>query len=283
MSHVGIPYLDAMLSIPHLTPVSLLTFLLLGMCRFAPIVASVPFLGGKVMPKQARAILAIFLTIIYLPIIISTSSRFVTFDIAFLAFGLKEVVIGFLLAFIITIPFYMVQTAGIIITYQRGSSQLIGQDPTQKIQASPMGTVYNYILIAMFFTLDGPFYFFDAVVISYEVIPVTAFINSDFFGIKIPFWASMTGIINQMFAMGIQIAAPAIISILMTEVFLGVANRLAPQVQIAFLGMSLKSLVGLGMVWLGWLVVLKQFGSFSIEWVHSMPKMIRIISPFVDK
>jgi hypothetical protein len=40
--------------------------------------------------------------------------------------------------------------------------------------------------------------------------------------------------------------------ILMTDFFLGIANRLAPQVQITFLGMPLKSLLALTIVFFGW-------------------------------
>ena len=52
---------------------------------------------------------------------------------------------------------------------------------------------------------------------------------------------------NQIITIAIQLAAPALVAILMAEMFLGIANRLAPQVQIAFLGMSIKSLLGLGL------------------------------------
>ena len=72
----------------------------------------------------------------------------------------------------------------------------------------------------------------------------------------------------------IQLAAPAILAILMTELFLGIANRLAPQVQIAFLGMSLKSLAGLALLAIAWFFILKQLGIQSTTWIKEIPRII---------
>jgi type III secretory pathway component EscT len=57
--------------------------------------------------------------------------------------------------------------------------------------------------------------------------------------------------------------------------FLGIANRLAPQVQIVFLGMSLKSLLGLGLLWAGWFFILKQMANQSVLWLHDLEKVLQ--------
>jgi type III secretory pathway component EscT len=60
----------------------------------------------------------------------------------------------------------------------------------------------------------------------------------------------------------------------MTETFLGIANRLAPQVQIAFLGMSLKSLVGLGILCLAWFFILKQMNKLMFAWLEKLTSLM---------
>jgi len=69
--------------------------------------------------------------------------------------------------------------------------------------------------------------------------------------------------VSKVFAVGIQLAAPSILAILMTEMFLGIANRLAPQVQIVFLGMSLKSLVGLAVLCAAWFFIIQQLNKLA--------------------
>jgi type III secretory pathway component EscT len=82
---------------------------------------------------------------------------------------------------------------------------------------------------------------------------------------------------TQFLAISLQLAAPSLVAILMAEMFLGIANRLAPQVQIAFLGMALKSFVGLALLWAGWYFILQQIGKQSILWLQHLTQLIRSI------
>jgi type III secretory pathway component EscT len=75
---------------------------------------------------------------------------------------------------------------------------------------------------------------------------------------------------NQVFKISIQLSAPALLAILMAEAFLGIANRLAPNVQISFLGMPLKSLLGLTLLWAGWYVLTNKLSEYSIAWIDKM-------------
>jgi type III secretory pathway component EscT len=63
----------------------------------------------------------------------------------------------------------------------------------------------------------------------------------------------------------------------MTEVFLGIANRLAPQVQIVFLGMSLKSLIGLAILASAWVFILKQMGKETFLWMKEVNNLFYTI------
>ena len=73
----------------------------------------------------------------------------------------------------------------------------------------------------------------------------------------------------------IQLSAPALIGILLTDMFLGIANRLAPQVQIVFLGISLKSWVGIALMTAAWALILQVMGRESINFIQSMNRLIQ--------
>ena len=64
----------------------------------------------------------------------------------------------------------------------------------------------------------------------------------------------------------------------MAESFLGIANRLAPQVQIAFLGLALKSLLGLILLWAGWAFITKQMAQTAVDWVTYTLHWITVLS-----
>lgn len=266
--------LDYLSNLPHLSLWGLLSLFFLILMRLAPIMAMAPFLGAKLAPGIARMGLAVFLSLVFLPYLIPNVKEPLTFNSAFLFYSAKELLIGFILGFFVSIPFYLVQTSGIIVDYLRGASIMQAQDPSTQTQASPIGILYNYMLIVIFFQISGPFLFFDALVKSYEIVPPAEYINPLFLSVKSSFWKICFDLLNQISSIAIQLSAPALVAILMAEVFLGIANRLAPQVQIAFLGMSIKSLLGLALLWAAWFFILKQFTKQTYDWFGVMNKVI---------
>ena len=152
----------------------------------------------------------------------------------------------------------IVQSAGILIDHQRGGASLMINDPTIQNQSSPLGTLFNYILIVLFFMMDGPFLVLEIVSNSYAAVPPDQMLNASLFHSDSQIVHYTIKILGQVMILSTQLATPALIMILMTDFFLGIANRLAPQVQITFLGMPLKSLLALLIVFFGWTLFTQQ-------------------------
>ena len=273
-------YLDFISSLSNVSIWGIISVFFLTLMRIVPIIALAPFFGKSLGPGIARMGLAIALTILFLPFVASRINEPIGFNNAFLGYSLKELFIGFILGFMVTIPFHMVQSSGIIIDYLRGASIMQSQDPTMQSQASPIGQLYNYILIVLFFQIGGPILFLDGVLQSYDIVPVNGYFNPLFFSPQNPFWKISIDLINKIISIAIQMAAPSLVAILMAEMFLGIANRLAPQVQIAFLGMSIKSLLGLALLWAAWFFVLKQFTKLSNNWLDVIKELISYMTLF---
>ncbi len=276
-------YLSFFESYAEISPSGILLMFLLTLMRIGPIMGLAPFLGAKIAPTFARAGLAIAISAIFLPIVMVNSSRLLETNTAFLGYALKEILIGTILGFLVAIPFYIVTSSGIYIDYLRGAASMQSQDPSLAIQASPIGVFYNFFLIGLFFQIGGPFYFFEALRESYELIPVDSFFNETFLNLNAPFWQTILGLINHVVSISLQLAAPSLLAILMAEIFLGIANRLAPQVQIAFLGMSIKSLLGLFLLWASWFFVLKQFSKQSLDWINTIKSLIYNAHHYLSK
>jgi type III secretory pathway component EscT len=94
-----------------------------------------------------------------------------------------------------------------------------------------------------------------------------------------PFWKMIITLMTHILALAIQLGAPSIIGILMAEMFFKIANRLVPQVQIVFLGISLKSFAGLGLLTAAWFFILKQLGKESIVWLKAIYQTIEQVAP----
>lgn len=249
-------------------PEAALTLFILALARLLPIIALCPFFGARVLPAAVKVTLAISLFFIFLPVLVTSVTTPLTFGPMLYFLFFKELFIGYAIGLLLSIPFTIVSNVGIIIDHQRGGASLMVNDPTIQNQSSPLGTLFNMVLIYIYYVIDGPFYAIDAINSSYQLVPPDRFLSRAFFNENNPFWQEQIKLFNQVMVITAQLAAPALIAILMTDVFLGIANRLAPQVQITFLGMPLKSLLALTVVCVGWKAYNKQVVIEVFKWFN---------------
>ena len=271
-------YLSLLLN-AKVSPITVLSSFFLIFFRIIPSMVLAPFFGAKTVTGPIRIMFAISIVAIFLPGNVLGATQEIPFDLTFIFLCIKELLIGFTLGFLVTIPFYVAQGSGSLIDHIRGSSSLQVSDPTTQSQTGPVGLLYNYVLITIFFFIGGPFIYFDGIAKSFQLIPIEGIINPSFFSLNVPFWGTIIGLINQILALAIQLGAPSIIGILMAEMFLGIANRLAPQAQIVFLGISLKSWVGLGLLATAWYFILNQLGKETLNWLYFIEKTINHLAP----
>jgi len=253
------------------TPESFLSLFLLGLARLLPIIQMSPFFGSRTLPQPVKLGFAISLFTIFLPTLLINLQGPLYFNMSLLYMASKEAFIGFALGWIMSSPFSIVQTVGMIIDHQRGGASLNVNDPTVQSQSSPIGTLYNLVLIFIFYFIDGPFYFMEAINTSYEILPPDTFLSQAFFTRASTFWDIQIKLLNKIMVVSTQLVAPPLITILMTDMFLGIANRLAPQVQITFLGLPLKSLLAFVIIWMGW----KQYNQQTIVMVFQWLDILR--------
>lgn len=259
-------------------PLAVLSLLFLFFARMMPIIALSPFFGARVLPHPVKVVFCISLFVIFLPQLLTVTTTQLNFSPYTVILIGKELFIGTILGFIISMPFSIVQNAGIIIDHQRGGASLMVNDPTVQNQSSPLGTLFNMVLIFLFFVIDGPFLVLNALITSYEIIPPDKFFNVHFFDKTSPFWEMMISVFNTVMVLSMQLATPGLLSILMTDVFLGIANRLAPQVQITFLGMPLKSLLALAVVCFGWKLFNEEVIRQTYMWLEKIKEVLLMIS-----
>lgn len=260
-------------------PLAVLTLLFLFFARFLPIIALSPFFGARVLPHPVKLAFGISMFVIFLPQLLTVTKAPVAFSPYALLLIVKELFVGLILGFIISMPFSIAQNVGIIIDHQRGGASLMVNDPTIQNQSSPLGTLFNMVLIFLFFVIDGPFIFLNAIILSYDIIPPDQFMNPHFFDKTANFWEMMIAIFNKVMVLSMQLASPALLAILMTDVFLGIANRLAPQVQITFLGMPLKSLLALAVVCFGWKLFSEEMVRQTYQWLDVVSSVLTMFSP----
>lgn len=273
-------YASLLFALPNLQPATVLSLFFLTLARMLPILAIAPFLGSKNVPMVIRMMFAVALVAIFLPQNLMVAKGDLPYGLPFIGFMIKELLIGTILGFLAAVPFYIAQMAGSLIDFQRGAASLQVTDPTTQTQTGAIGLLYNFVLIALFFSLNGPFIFFDGVANSYQLIPVDGFLSPNLFTLQTQFGKGIITLFKTMMNLSIQLSAPALIGIFLTDMFLGIANRLAPQVQIVFLGIALKSWVGIALMTAAWVLIVNVMTKESINWMKYINQLIQQIGTY---
>lgn len=225
------------------------TFLVLvGLCfaRLVSFFSIVPFFGGGAVPARVKVATAMAMVVILYPSVAASvpENQPLGFGaLGFIALLTKEVFIGMTLGFIASLVFEAVQVAGKIVDSQRGSTMAELYAPQLQARVSELGQFKLQLAIVIFISVGAHRLFIRSLLQSYEFIPALAFPKFA------PGWSPAAEMIVKLTAsvlsIGLQLAAPALIALLLTDLFFGIINRVAPQVNVFFLSMPVKMLVGI--------------------------------------
>ena len=158
--------------------------------------------------------------------------------------GVKEAFIGFLLGFFGAIPFWIAENVGNFIDNQRGATMGEVYSPLSGAQVSTLGIFFTQIVSSIFFIGGVIFIFLGALYKSYLLWPVF----SDWVSFANDAPLQILGTLGSMLKTTIVIASPVIIIMFMATLGLGLVNRTAPQLNVFFLSMPVKSALGIAML-----------------------------------
>lgn len=153
--------------------------------------------------------------------------------------AMKEFIIGIILGYISFLIFSAIYLAGQLIDTQIGFGIVSVIDPASNIQVPITANFYYTLAMVIFLTMNGHHMLIEALVKSYNILPMGTTIISDS---MLPHIVRLMG---EMFIIGFKISAPVISALLICDVALGIMSRTMPQMQIFFVGMPLKILLGL--------------------------------------
>ncbi|HEY0100552.1 MAG TPA: flagellar biosynthetic protein FliR [Pyrinomonadaceae bacterium] len=232
------------------SPQSFLVLIGLAFARMLSFLTVVPFFGGAAVPARVKVATATAFVIILYPSLEAGLPK----DGAPLGFGpvgfigllVKEAFVGFTLGFVASLVFEAIQVAGRVIDFQRGSTLAEMFAPQLQTRVSELGQFKLQLAIVLFFMIGAHHAFITSLLRSFEIIPAMSFPHLQ--AGWSPAAAFITKLTGGVLAVGIQLAAPAMIALLLTDLFFGLVNRVAPQINVFFLSLPVKMAVGLVVV-----------------------------------
>lgn len=217
--------------------------LLLG--RIIPIVAFTPLFGGEAVPRRMRLGLAILLAIGLLPGFLPLFDRPAPW-LGFSLLALKEALIGLALALFLNVFFEIFSAFGALVDLSRGATMANILDPLTKSQESPLALFFLQMAIVLFFAIGGHRLLLEAIADSFVVLPPQQTLPPHLWGTAAAF--NFISLVADLFLIAFRLAAPVLLVVLLLDVALGLINRVAPQIQVNFVGMEIKGSVGVFIV-----------------------------------
>ena len=222
----------------------------LAMARIGGAFAICPALTDSMIPGVARRAAVFGFACVAIPFIHAGMPPGEPNALMFSVLAFKEALIGFLLGFFAAIPFWVAENVGNFIDNQRGATMGEVYSPLSGTQVSTLGIFFTQIVSTLFFVGGAVFVFLGAIYSSYAIWPV---FPADSSGVAIlslspdaP--AMVLGALDDTLRVTVVISAPVIIVMFLATVGLGLVNRTAPQLNVFFLSMPVKSALGIAML-----------------------------------
>jgi flagellar biosynthesis protein FliR len=215
--------------------------LLLTFARVGSLLLTAPILGSRQVPVQYRFLLAGFAAVAIFPL---TSSRPSPISLPegtsavdwasaqWLPLLFSEVSIGIMLGLGMTIVISAARTAGTIIGQLAGMQWTTDADTESDEPITAISQLFGMLSIAVFVVIGGPEMVLSALIESYESLPISTTIGPGH-GL-----AMLGNLLQQSLILTLRGVAPAVASLLISTITIGMLSRAFPFMNMLGLGFN---------------------------------------------
>ncbi|WP_018132546.1 flagellar biosynthetic protein FliR [Effusibacillus pohliae] len=219
------------------------TFLLI-LVRVASMLMVAPIFGVRGVPAHFKIGLAFFVSLIAWSSVpgMQAQTGLLASPLLLLAAVVKEAAVGLVIGYVCVLIFSAAQLAGQFIDMQIGFSIVNVIDPQTGFHIPILGSFKNLLTILLFLGMDGHFGLLTAVLQSFQFLRPGSFPLSEGL-LELLFKAFAV-----MFLLAVKISMPVVGALFLTDVGFAIMARTVPQMNIFFVGLPVKILLGLLMM-----------------------------------
>lgn len=220
-----------------------LEYFLLIFTRVSCFVFIAPFFSMKNTPSRVRIGISFFTAILLYQSLTPTQAVEYETVLEYAMIVIKEAITGLIIGFGANICTTIVNFAGSVADMEVGLSMMTLMDPTSREQSSITGVLYQYVFTLMLIATGMYRYLFGALADTFVLIPINGAV---FRGDSL--LAAMISFLSDYIIIGFRIVIPIFCTILLLNAVLGVLAKVSPQMNMFAVGIQLKILVGLSVM-----------------------------------
>jgi flagellar biosynthetic protein FliR len=226
--------------LPSIAGVKVVAFILV-LSRVGPLFAFAPIFSSRMIPVRVKLIAAGAISFALMPTALQ-GQKLPVDSLAVAPLVVKEALVGVAFAVAIGTLSAAVQAAGSLLDTMVGFSFAALVDPINNFQAAIFGQLFALFATVVFLATGGDQVMIMGLGKSYDVIPLGQLPSATHLA------ALATTGLAQIFVIGLEIAAPVVIAVVLTDVAFGLVSRAVPQMNIFQVGLPAKVLVGFASV-----------------------------------
>lgn len=207
----------------------------------------------KGTPKTLKAMFSLIFSFALLGGINYASVNEITSNYYLILYMFFEVTNGLILGLISNIAFEVLLMAGSLIDVHIGLSMLNTIDPNSETSTTITGNLLHYVALVIFFIIDGHHMLIKSLIESFALLPI----GKGLFNVDT--MMTMIEIIANYFVIGLKIALPIVLIIILADVSMGLISRAVPQINVMILGMPVKMLLGIIAISVSLPIIIKLF------------------------
>lgn len=154
---------------------------------------------------------------------------------------MAEAAIGLLIGMGVHAAFAAFAIAGRTMDMQMGFSLGAALDPVSKGHSAVMASGLNMLAVLLFFVSDAHHLLFSGIFRTFDLLPIGQ-------AVPVQGWLPAAEGAGLMFAYGFVMAAPVVVALLLADVVVAVVSRNLPQMNVLFLSIPIKLLLGLAVM-----------------------------------
>ena len=257
--------------VTNFDPMLFLLTLALAEPRILSMFIAIPIFNQSLLPTALRIPVAAVFGLLVVLALMPALAAYPPGGWQLLGLIVKESFIGFVLGFMIAMPFWLVESVGFFIDNQRGASIAATLNPLTGNDSSPLGEMFNQAFIVWFFISGGFILMLGVLYQSFQQWSVLAW-TPHFSPDAVDVWL---GQLDALVRLGLLLGAPAIIAMFLAEIGLALMSSFVPSLDVFFLAMPIKSA-------LAFLVLLLYFATlfgYAAEHIEALRGTV----PFLDR
>jgi flagellar biosynthetic protein FliR len=208
--------------------------------RIMAMFATAPVIGEGLVPLPVRALLALVLSFLMLPITKGAAMPD-PFSLHGVVTMIEQAVIGGVLGMALQFAMAAVSMLGFLVSSQVGFSMAQMNDPVNGQPSDVISTLLSLVAILVFFAIDGHLVLASVLGQSFRAWPVGA-------GYGPLLLQAVALNVGWVFSAAVLLAVPIVFSTMVVQFGFGLLNRVAPSLNLFSLGFSLVTVFGLLML-----------------------------------